>query len=326
MGVHQIIVKQTMTRVERSYRVVSHLVGGVRVVVSRTLVGVRPLSTFSVTKKPSPEAYETVAAYLSDMGIGSGLMPLMLATPSTDIHWVTAAEGDATGLVTARVDGEYLAAERARLANAALRGETGATASATSLPEEAVFVKADPASGKPETSVGRVTWTLDRSGSDDPASVVLRAEVEVPDSGVHLAMRVARPSGAPSATAPVIDLAFATATSGSIHIVEGIEVPQAGKLDDSARFALCGTVQPHGTNAFQVRLSGDVGGSNGNEAIVENQPWLGIPMLVDGGTRAVLMVQHDASSGPLIAQAFRAWKTGSSQAAIPPAGLFTPRS
>ena len=110
VGVHQIIVKQTMTRVERSYRVVSRLVGGVRVVVSRTLVGVRPLSTFSVTKKPSPEAYETVAAYLSDMGIGSGLMPLMLATPSTDIHWVTAAEGDATGLVTAHVDGEYLAA------------------------------------------------------------------------------------------------------------------------------------------------------------------------------------------------------------------------
>lgn len=324
VGVHQIIVKQTMTRVERVYRVVSRQVQGVKVVLSRTLVDVRPLSTFNVTRKPSPETYRTVASYLSDMGVGPGLMPLMLSTPPTGIHWVSASEGASTGLVTDRVDGEYVAAESARVANDALRGGDGAASPATGVPEEAIFMKADAVSGQPQTSVGRVTWTLD--GSPDPAKVVLRADVEVPDTGVHLALRMSRPNGTSSVTAPVIDLAFATAPSGSVRSVEAVDVPQAGKLDDAERFALAGTVRPRGANAFQVSLSDDLVKSNGNEAVVQGQPWLGIPMLVDGGTRAVIMVRHDSTGGPLIAQAFKAWKTGASQASIPPAGLFTPRS
>ncbi len=325
VGVHQIVIRQTMTRVEKMYRVVSRMVGSTKVVVSRTLIGTKALSSYSVTHAPPLKAYDEVSAYLADMGIGAGLMPLMLATPPSGIHWMSAEEGRSTALVTDKVDGEYVTREAARTVLASRQGASATEAG--SVPEEAVFVRATAGADKVQTSVGRVTWTLEPPRSDNPADVVLRAQVEVPDTGVHLDLRMTRDPERDASDAPVIDLAFATAPSGAVRTVDRIGVPQAGDLAQAdARRPLAGTVQPKGGNDFLVRLSSDGALSRDNESMVRTQPWIGIPMLVDGDTKAILMVQHASAGEPLIDRAFRAWRAGARQADARGAAATLPRT
>ncbi len=172
VGVHQIIEKAVLTRVRRLFRVTSRVVDGRRVEVSRTLVSVTPVSKTNVVIVPPRSGYAKVTAYLARMGIGPGLVPLMLATPHSDIHWLTVEEEAATGIVTDHVDGEFAVA--------------GAYAPA---PRGRAELKID---GEPNPHVGDVAWTFDEPGRP-PAYVArpsLRADVNFAEAALKLALRV----------------------------------------------------------------------------------------------------------------------------------------
>lgn len=66
--------------------------------------------------------YEKVARYLREMGVGKALDPLMRATPSSSIHWLTQAELRESELATEF----YRAQDFVRVANSALRDASGA--------------------------------------------------------------------------------------------------------------------------------------------------------------------------------------------------------
>jgi hypothetical protein len=64
------------------------------------------------TRTPQ-KTYDDIGRYFAEMGIGAGLMPLILATPGDQLHWLTSEELKATGLATDRLDGEQLLARAA---------------------------------------------------------------------------------------------------------------------------------------------------------------------------------------------------------------------
>ena len=313
VGVHQMLLEQTHIKVMRVFRVETRMTNGVKVEVSRTLVSERPVSTTHTTTKASRGIYEEVAAYLEDMGIGPALMPLMQATPPSGLHRVTAAEARATALVTDAVDGEYVI----EMASHAAAPSGSTSALVRSLPEQAFFVTTVPGAAQPKVSVGRVIWTLDRSG----AAAVLRADVAVPEAGLDAVLQVTR--GGEDAS-PLLSVTFAVNSSGPVRSIDRIGLPQARSIEPPQVSSLPGTMLPGGANTFQILLMGDQATLRADQHLLEERPWLDIGLRVNGGIQAALNLEHAASGTPLVRRAFEAWQGAPphvSATATPPSKL-----
>ena len=114
VGVHQMSMTGVRIVKRRLFRIFYRTAGGVKREVGREIVSERTISTTSFTEPASQATDDRVARYLDDMGIGAGLMPLMLSTPSTRIRWLTPNEERGTSLLTATSGGEALLAHRPR--------------------------------------------------------------------------------------------------------------------------------------------------------------------------------------------------------------------
>lgn len=105
VGVHRATAFRTRVNVLRKYRVTWKLVNGRKVETSRTLVSETEVSR-TTTRVEAPEsANRDVARYFGEMGVSKTLLPLIAATPASDIHWLSAEELLSTGLATARGGG-----------------------------------------------------------------------------------------------------------------------------------------------------------------------------------------------------------------------------
>jgi len=104
VGVHQIRSFYIYARVVRTYRVTA---------TSKQLVSERRVTEKVIETRTPQKTYDEIGRYFSEMGIGEGLMPLILATPGDRLHWLTPEELKATGLATDRLDGEQLLARAA---------------------------------------------------------------------------------------------------------------------------------------------------------------------------------------------------------------------
>jgi hypothetical protein len=106
VGVHQIRSFYIYAKVVRTYRVTA---------TSKQLVSERRVTQKVIETRTPQKTYDDIGRYFTEMGIGEGLMPLILATPGDRLHWLTPEELKATGLATDRLDGEQLLARAASL-------------------------------------------------------------------------------------------------------------------------------------------------------------------------------------------------------------------
>lgn len=108
VGVHSIVVFQTQYRVRRTYRVTTRQRPGGGVVTRRTLLREQTIGSTTTEVAVNDSTYQPMEAYLRQMGIADALVPLMEATPNSDIHWMTRVEQDQTRLVTRQEGGDAL--------------------------------------------------------------------------------------------------------------------------------------------------------------------------------------------------------------------------
>jgi len=100
IGVHEMWEFRTFVRLKRLFRVTRKIEQGVPVEVSRKLISEKQVSSKIVEGEATHNDYKPVGAYLKEMGIDQSLMPLMLATPHDQIHWMTNDELSGTKLST----------------------------------------------------------------------------------------------------------------------------------------------------------------------------------------------------------------------------------
>jgi len=160
VGVHSIVVFQTQYRVRRTYRVTTRQRPGGGVVTHRTLLREQTIGSTTTEVAVNDVTYQPMEAYLREMGIADALVPLMEATPNSDIHWMTRPEQETTGLVTRQEGGEALL----NLLDVLPLPPAGATASA-------------PAAGKVSAVVptfyqGRAVQLLFAASYDRPRAMV----------------------------------------------------------------------------------------------------------------------------------------------------------
>jgi hypothetical protein len=61
-----------------------------------------------VETRTSQRVYDQIRRYFAEMGVGDPVMPLILATPSDSLHWLTREELRTSRLATEWSDGEQL--------------------------------------------------------------------------------------------------------------------------------------------------------------------------------------------------------------------------
>lgn len=107
-GVHQLTTYETRIKVLRTYRVETRTEWGVPVSTRKTLVSEKKIAEKTTQTPTTQGMYDKVRKYFTDMGIGEPMMQLLLATPSSSIHWLTRAELKETGLATDFADATQL--------------------------------------------------------------------------------------------------------------------------------------------------------------------------------------------------------------------------
>ncbi len=99
VGVHRV----------RSFYVYTSVLPAYRPAGSRKRhVSVRRVTRHMVETRTPPRTYHEIRRYFTEMGVGDPILPLILATPSHSLHWLTREELQTSRLATDWIDGEQL--------------------------------------------------------------------------------------------------------------------------------------------------------------------------------------------------------------------------
>ncbi len=106
VGVHR--GEMIYTKVLHTYRMTPYRTDDGSVRYRRKLLSEKVVS--EKRKETPKKIYDKYEKYFAEMGVGKDIMPLLLATPNSSVHWLTREELRATRMATHRMDGEQLIA------------------------------------------------------------------------------------------------------------------------------------------------------------------------------------------------------------------------
>jgi uncharacterized protein len=184
VGVHQFIM--TRTQILTRYIVSTRRMSNGQTVTTKTPIS-RVISPLGAEAETLPSQYKISGAYLRQMGIGDGLLPLILKTPASGIHWLDSIELGATHIATERTDPETLVGTiGSALANVSLIDASGAGdfSRVTSLLSAKADVNAKSTNGA--TALIKASW----NGHFEVVRALLaaKADVNTKDAGGYSAL------------------------------------------------------------------------------------------------------------------------------------------
>jgi hypothetical protein len=99
VGVHRVRSFHVYTEVRPAFRILGS---------GKRRVAPRRVTRRMVETRTPPRTYRQIGRYFTEMGVGDPILPLILATPSDSLHWLTRAELQTSRLATDWIDGEQL--------------------------------------------------------------------------------------------------------------------------------------------------------------------------------------------------------------------------
>jgi hypothetical protein len=176
----------------------------------------------------------------------------------------------------------------------------------------ALLVEAPEEETKIKTFVGTVVWRLENvsNGSDQPVSTAVRADVELPEAKLKVAMIFQKNFDATLSASHTLKLIFSPASDSPTGTVKEIRVPQMRAADAQNGDSLNGIPVPIMENYFLVGLSR--GNSEGvNLEMVKQREWVDVPLILQTGNRiGKLTFEKGATGARAIEEAIAAWQQG----------------
>jgi hypothetical protein len=108
VGVHQFRSFHTTAQVLRRYRIFTRPTWSGPQEVRRELISEKRVNVKTVETRTPDSAYADVSRYFAEMGITPAIMPMVKATPSTTMRWLTRAELTSTRMETHAIEGVQL--------------------------------------------------------------------------------------------------------------------------------------------------------------------------------------------------------------------------
>lgn len=309
VGVHQYVGFIRKTKVMQVFRVLTRVVNGVRVEVSRTLVSQKPVPDSAVTVRGQPH-YEESAAYFSRMGIGKGIMPLLQSAPSTGIYWMTPEDLLATKLATDDAGGESLvmngdAMPKAAAATPIPTGPPPPAVPSDASPNHEIAALVDDAGMRIRLTPGHVTWSVDRDPSQggSPSEAALVAKVDLDNDSGSLTLRISKRADAAGNPASRLFVQLLRGSNSPFSQVLAVENPGLRKDAHALPDPFVGQVDGTSPATFSMVLSDTREDAARNLALLSADQWIDVPIMIDGA-RTVRVTFALGSSG---ASAFRRW-------------------
>jgi hypothetical protein len=173
----------------------------------------------------------------------------------------------------------------------------------------ALLVEAPEETSKVKTFLGTVVWRVDNvsSGPDEPLSSAVRAEIDIPEEKLQVAMTVQRNFDGTLPASHTMKLTFTVPQDGPLDNIKQISVLQMRREDFATGESLKGITVPVTENSFLVGLArGDAEASNLD--LLRSRQWLDVPMVLANGHIAKLTFEKGPSGQRALDDAMASWK------------------
>jgi hypothetical protein len=172
----------------------------------------------------------------------------------------------------------------------------------------ALLMEAPEEQSKVKTLLGTVVWRVDNvsNGPDEPLSMAVRAEAEIPEEGLQAAIIIQKNFDSTLPASHTIKLRFSVRPGSPLANIKQVNV-LLRRADSPTGDALKGITVPVTENSFLIGLSrGD--GEASNLDLMRSREWFDIPIVLANGHIAKLTFEKGPSGRSALDDALASWQ------------------
>jgi hypothetical protein len=161
---------------------------------------------------------------------------------------------------------------------------------------------------KPAVSLGSTVWSLIPPAPNQPATVGVKAEADIPDLKMHATMTLRKNTDPTLQATHTIDLKFSFAEGAPITGFKDVGLPQMRKEDSTAAEALTSVKVKISDTYFLIALAKGEADIARNLDLMQTRSWFDFPLLLNDDRIAKVVFQKSAEGQAMLEKAFDAWK------------------
>jgi hypothetical protein len=161
---------------------------------------------------------------------------------------------------------------------------------------------------KPVVSLGSTVWSLIPPALNQPATVGVKAEADIPDLKMHATMTLRKNTDPTLQATHTIDLKFSFADGAPITGFKDVGLPQMRKEDSTAAEALTSVKVKISDVFFLIALAKGDQDTARNLDLMQTRAWFDFPLLLNDNRIAKIVFQKSPEGEAMLAKAFDAWR------------------
>ena len=161
---------------------------------------------------------------------------------------------------------------------------------------------------KPIVSLGSTVWSLIPPAANQPATVGVKAEADIPDLKMHATMTLRKNTDPTLQATHTIDLKFSFAEGAPITGFKDVGLPQMRKEDSTAAEALTSVKVKISDTYFLIALAKGDSDTARNLDLMQTRSWFDFPLLLNDDRIAKVVFQKSPEGQAMLEKAFDAWK------------------
>ncbi len=199
-------------------------------------------------------------------------------------------------------------AQVATPATSAPEAPSAPAAPAPSAGRAAMLVASADNPQKPAVSLGSTVWSLIPPAPNQPGTVAVKAEADIPDLKMHATMTLRKNTDPTLQATHTIDLKFSFAEGAPITGFKDVGLPQMRKEDSTAAEALTSVKVKISDTYFLIALAKGEADTARNLDLMQTRSWFDFPLLLNDDRIAKVVFQKSTEGQAMLEKAFEAWK------------------
>jgi hypothetical protein len=185
---------------------------------------------------------------------------------------------------------------------------TQSAAPAPSAGRAAMLIASADNPQKPAVSLGSTVWSLIPPAPNQPGTVAVKAEADIPDLKMHATMTLRKNTDPTLQATHTIDLKFSFAEGAPISGFKDVGLPQMRKEDSTAAEALTSVKVKISDTYFLIALAKGEADTARNLDLMQTRTWFDFPLLLNDDRIAKIVFQKSPEGQAMLEKAFEAWK------------------
>ena len=161
---------------------------------------------------------------------------------------------------------------------------------------------------KPAVSLGSTVWSLIPPAPNQPGTVAVKAEADIPDLKMHATMTLRKNTDPTLQATHTIDLKFSFAEGAPVTGFKDVGLPQMRKEDSTAAEALTSVKVKISDTYFLIALAKGEADTARNLDLMQTRSWFDFPLLLNDDRIAKIVFQKSPEGQAMLDKAFEAWK------------------